>query len=112
MTHKIDKRNFELWLEFEHWQKEGNDPEDDIFNMEIRCFSGRTYSLNVWTYKALERITLHLQESGECLNGAYLLPPDLFVKRLDRHLIEKVVDELISLRELKKEWEVPSAAAE
>ena len=34
--------SFNLWLEFEHWlQQEGDDPEDEIFNMQIVMRGGK-----------------------------------------------------------------------
>lgn len=99
---------FDLWLEFEHWvPEERDDAEDDFFNMQIVMHSGEKYALNVWTYKVLSRIVDDCQKSGECLEGSYLLPPDLFVQRLDRDLLEQIVADLIANGELKKEWEVP-----
>ncbi len=33
---------FDLWLEFEHWlPQEGDDPENDIFNMQIVLRGGK-----------------------------------------------------------------------
>ena len=40
------------------------------------------------------------------LQGAYLLPPDLFVHRLDRELLEKMVADLIASDGLEERWEV------
>jgi hypothetical protein len=99
---------FDLWLEFEHWvRQEGDDPVDDIFNMQIVIHGGKKYTLNVWTYKAIRRAVKDCRESGECLEGAYLLPPDLFVYRTDRRLLERIVADLIAQGGLRKEWEVP-----
>lgn len=101
-------KGFDLWLEFEHWLPEdGDDAEDDFFNMQIVLHSGKKYALSVWTYKVLRRMVDNCQKSGECLDGSYLLPPDLFVQRLDRGLLEQIVAHLIADGGLKKEWEVP-----
>jgi hypothetical protein len=103
--------SFDLWLEFEHWlPQEGDDPEDDIFNMQITLPGGKKYALNVWTYKAIWRALKECRETGDCLQGSYLLPPDLFVYRLDRELLEKIVADLIAHGGLKKEWEVADQA--
>jgi hypothetical protein len=103
--------SFEVWLEFEHWvPQEGDDPENDFFNMQIILQSGKTYALNVWTYNAIWRILNECRETGECLQGSYLLPPDLFVHRLDRKLLERIVADLIAHGGLRKEWEVPDQA--
>ena len=34
-------------------------------------------------------------ESGENLNGLYQTPPDLFVKKLTRDCIEKIISDLL-----------------
>lgn len=76
---------FELWLEFEHWEPTGDeDPEDDFFNMAIHLSNGLKYALNVWAFKFLVRIQREQEASGENLSGKYVLPPDLFVQKLDR----------------------------
>jgi hypothetical protein len=61
-----------------------------------RPVDGRTFALNVWTYKFLSRAIEEARESGEHLSGAYLPPPDLFVERLDRSLLEAVVSDMIA----------------
>jgi hypothetical protein len=107
----MSEESFDLWLEFDHWEpKEGDDPEDDFFNMQITLQCGKKYTLNVWTYKFIGRAVRECGETGECLRGSYLLPPDLFVQRLDRKLLERVVADLIADGGLKKEWEVPDQA--
>jgi hypothetical protein len=99
---------FDLWLELEHWvPQRGDDPEDDIFNMQIVIHGGKKYALNVWTYKAIWRVVKDCRKSGEYLDGSYLLPPDLFVHRMDRRLLERIVADLIAQGGLRKEWEVP-----
>lgn len=103
----MSDESFELWLEFEHWEaQESDDPEDEIFNMHVTLSSGKKYALNVWTYKSLWRMVKDCQETGECMRGAYLLPPDLFVQRLDRDLIEKIICDLITNDGLKEEWSI------
>ena len=99
--------SFNLWLEFEHWlQQEGDDPEDEIFNMQIVMRGGKKYALNVWTFKAIGRAAKDCQKSGECLAASYLLPPDLFVEQADRTLLERVVADLIAHGGLKEEWAI------
>ena len=95
---------FDLWLEFELWlPEEGGDPEDDIFNMQIFMRGGKTYALTVWTYKAIWRAVKECRESGECIEGSYLLPPDLFVHRLDRTLLEQIVADLVVAHEAERD---------
>jgi hypothetical protein len=74
--------------------------------MQVTLSNGIKYALNVWAYKSLWRIVKDCQETGECMHGIYLAPPDLFVQRLDRTLIEKMIADLISKGELKEEWRV------
>lgn len=93
---------FELWLEweainssdvFEPW--DNDDPEDDFFIVQVRLPDGRYYALNVWTYRSLERAHQENVKYGDNLGGAYLLPPDLFVARRDRSLLEAVVRDIL-----------------
>jgi hypothetical protein len=88
---------FRLWLEFEEWVAgDHGDPEEDFFNMTVILADGRAFAMNVWTYKFLSRAIQDARESGEHLDGAYLPPPDLFVERLDRSLLEAVVSDMIA----------------
>lgn len=101
----------DLWLEFEIWEPtEDEDPEDDFFNMSISMRDGTRYALNVWTYKFFARDQQHRQISGEHLHGKYTLPPDLFVQKLDRQLMEEIVADLILTNGLRKEWIVSDEA--
>ena len=101
----MNEPNFELWLEFEHWaQTSEDDPEDEFFNMQISFADGRVYSLNVWTFKFLERARQQDVVTGENLSGEYLYTPDLFIEKLDRKLITEVVKDMIGSHGLKDEW--------
>ena len=101
----MEEPTFELWLEFEQWiPQEGDDPEDDFFIMHVKMPGDVTYALNVWTFKVLERVRLDEQQQGSCLGGSYLFPPDLFVERLDRPLMERVVADIIKKGYMKDEW--------
>jgi hypothetical protein len=101
----MSDRGFTLWLEFEQWERhDDDDPEKDFFNMHIRLPSGDVYALNVWTFNYLSQAVAECRESGEHLDGQYLPPPDLFVARLDRHLIEQVVFDLIANDGLREDW--------
>ncbi len=108
---------FTLWLEFELWrpmpeigpQANAFDPEDEFCNISITLATGERYALNVWTYNYLARARQDDRATGDNLSGKYLLPPDLFVERLDRQLLEEVVADLIRSGGLRAEWraEVP-----
>ncbi len=101
----MNKDSFDLWLEFDHWlPQEGDDPEDDFFNMMITLAGGKKYALNVWTIKFLARAVQGCRDNGKCLDGNYVFPPDLFVSRLDRALMERVVADMIAEGSLKEEW--------
>jgi hypothetical protein len=102
----MSRLGFTLWLEFEIWQDGVEDPEHDFFNMKVTLDDGREYALNVWTYKVLTSVITDSEASGEGLGGKYLLPPDLFVERLDRGLLEAVVVDLITTGAMKEEWRV------
>ncbi len=99
---------FSLWLEFEVCQPSPTkDPEDECCNMQITLDDRRVYALNVWTYKFLLRAIADERASGEGLGGKYLLPPDMFVERLDRGLLEAAVSDLIATGAIREEWRVP-----
>lgn len=100
---------FELWLGFEHWEQQPeDDPTDDFFNMHVKLPDGRRYALNVWTFKVLNKLRYPWQYiEGEGEPAEYLLPPDLFVERLDRRLIEQVVARMLAKGEMKPEWLCP-----
>jgi hypothetical protein len=101
--------SFELWLEFEQWESNpDDDPTDDFFNMQVRLADGTRYALDVWTFKFLHRARYpwpYEQAAGE--PAEYLLPPDLFVERLDRTLLERVVARMLAEGEMKAEWLCP-----
>jgi hypothetical protein len=99
---------FTLWLEFEWWGSQpDDDPEINFFNMQIDFSDGRRYALNVWTYKYLAVARQDDLSAGDHLNGAYQLPPDLFVTRLDRSQVAAVVTDLIQEDLLREEWRIP-----
>jgi hypothetical protein len=100
---------FELWLEFEHTQpRPGEDPADDFANVEVRLPDGRRYALNVWTFGFLQRARYPWPyEAGVGEPAEYLLPPDLFVERLDRPTLERAVGRLLADGELRAEWLCP-----
>ncbi len=101
----MSRTEFELWLEFELWQSVPEfDPADDFFNMTVKLTDGSEFALNVWTYKFLSRAITDCKESGEGLGGKYLFPPDLFVERLDRGLMEEIVSDLIARGQMKQHW--------
>lgn len=97
--------DFKLWLEFEHWEPQRRkNPYQGFFQARLTLSDGRVYALNVWTFGFLAATRQEDKDSGGCLQGAYLLPPDLFVERLDRGLMERVVADLIKNNALKEEW--------
>lgn len=100
---------FELWLEFEHTQSQpGDDPTDDFANVEVRLRDGRCYALNVWTFTFFQRARFpwpHEENVGE--PAEYLLPPDLFVARLDRPTLERVIGDMLLEGEMRPEWLSP-----
>ncbi len=64
---------------------------------------GRRYGLNVWTYRMLERAHQADLTTGDHLGGAYLFPPDLFVARRDRSLLEAVVRDILASGQIPAE---------
>jgi len=98
--------NFELWLEFELWRAAGgtDDPKNDFFNMQVTLDDGRKYALNVWTIGSFARLVAEAKAEPDYLNGAYMLPPDLFVDRMDRALLESVVADMLETDQIRDEW--------
>lgn len=98
--------DFELWLEFEHVAPApGDDPTDDFANVQVRLPDGRRYALNVWTFRFLRRARLPWPYEGAGGPPAeYVLPPDLFVERLDRPTLERVVRRMLAEGEMDERW--------
>lgn len=76
--------------------------EDDFANISVDTLDGRSYGINIWTYKFLERAVRHDRESDQNLNGLYLIPPDLFVRELSRDCIEKTISDLLESGNLEQ----------
>ncbi|RYE75994.1 MAG: hypothetical protein EOO74_09155 [Myxococcales bacterium] len=94
--------DFSLWLEFELWE----DPPDaaDFANVKIILSDGRVYAANVWTHDFFAQAVAEDARTGQNLGGLYLIPPDLFVRRLTRDDITRTVEQL--LRE--HQWDLPT----
>ncbi|APR75529.1 Hypothetical protein A7982_00875 [Minicystis rosea] len=104
---------FDLWLELEHGQPHAEEHTSEGFaNVQVRLPDGRRYALNVWTFAFLPHARFpwpYDDTSG--LPAEYVLPPDLFVERLDRPTLERVVRQLLANREMKSEWLCPPEEA-
>lgn len=102
----MDVPAFQLWLEFEHWvAKPDDDMRDDFFNMIVEVEDGRRYVLNVWTFQYFQRVQREAAEVPDStVESKYLLPPDLFVERMDRALIESVVGRMFAEGEMDDAW--------
>lgn len=105
-----DAPPFELWLEFEHARASpGDDPADDFANVQVRLTDGRRYALNVWTFRFLHRARFpwpYGDTSGQ--PAEYVVAPDLFVERLDRPTLERVVAQLLANGEMDERWLCPA----
>lgn len=96
--------SFDLWLEFEHTTPNG-DPTDDFANIAVTLPDGRRYAMNVWTFRFLHRARFpwpYEETSG--IPAEYVLPPDLFVERLDRPTLERVIGQMVANDELDERW--------
>jgi hypothetical protein len=100
---------FDLWLEVETGEpldQPANRPNENFGNIEVKLHDGRRYALNVWTFDFLPFARYpwpyEIDESQE--PAKYLLPPDLFVEKLDRPTIENIVTQLLKNNEMKEEW--------
>lgn len=100
---------FSLWLEFEHTERPGDDPTDDFANVQVRLSDGRRYALNVWTFKFFRRARAPWPygNAEEPPEDEYLVAPDLFVERLERSTLDRVVSALLTRGEMKPEWLCP-----
>ena len=103
---------FELWLEFEHTSPlpgSAYDPTDDFANVAVQLPDGRRYALNVWTFKFLHRTRFPwpYETTGEPAEYVVRMP-DLFVERLDRPTMQRVVEQLLASGEMRDEWLCPA----
>ena len=100
--------SFDLWLEFEIGSpnEPANRPTENFCNIQVTLDDNRTYALNVWTFDflPLARYPWPYEIDTSAYLSEYLLPPDLFVERLDRPTIEAVIRELLANNEMKSEW--------
>ena len=98
---------FDLWLEWELYIDD-YDPLDDFANVTVTLPDGRCYAMNVWTYDYMRRAPYEsLDNVTLTVPVDYLLPPDLFVHRLDRPTMERVVGQLLANGEMHDEWLCP-----
>lgn len=99
--------DFTLWLEFETDDpaQPANRPTENFANIVITLAGGQKYCLNVWTFDflPLARYPWPYEKTADA-PAKYVVPPDLFVERLDRATIEAVVAELLAEGELREEW--------
>ena len=101
--------DFELWLEFEIGDpvdQPANSSTENFANIMITLSDGRRYSLNVWTFDFLQlvRYPWPYEKDANAVPAKYVIPPDLFVERLDRITIQAVVSDMLEAGELRPEW--------
>ena len=101
LSEKIVKNTdkpFKLWLEFEN-----TSPWDDIdntfANIAVDTLDGRSYGINVWTFKFLETARQEHIKQGD--SGLYVVPPDLFVAQMTRDCMESTIKELLNQGDLE-----------
>lgn len=83
----------DIWLEFEHiadpdWN---TNAQKEFCNVVAKISDGREYAFNVWSYGFFELAIVQAKAEEFELSGIYLLPPDLFVERVDRPTIERAL---------------------
>ncbi len=83
-----------------------NSPERNFANINITLEDGRCYALNVWTFDflPLARTSWPYDDDYDGPLEEYLLPPDLFVARLDRPTIERVVATMLAKGQMQEQW--------
>ena len=85
-----------------------DDPTDNFANIQVKLPDGRRYALNVWTFRFLHRARFPWPyEVTDDRPTEYVVAPDLFVERLDRPTMERVVRELLAEEDMKAEWLCP-----
>lgn len=108
-------QDFTLWLEFEHvdyssrWELETEafvtgldwDRKNEFCNVIVDLPDGRHYGINVWTYDFLATAVAQSIKDNQNLQGAYHIPPDLFVKELTRECIETTISDLLAIGNLE-----------
>jgi hypothetical protein len=103
--------DFELWLETEIGEpnQAANRPTENYCNINVLLPDGRRYVLNVWTFDFLPfaRYDWPYEMAEGQEPAKYVLPPDLFVERLDRSTIEAVIRELLVNNEMNPAWLSP-----
>ncbi len=93
----LGSTSFKLWLEFEEttpW----DDVTNDFANVIVDTLDGRSYAINIWTFKFHQTALKHEANEG---NEQYLIPPDLFVNELTRPRIEQVISNLLDVGPLE-----------
>ncbi|MEZ5022748.1 MAG: hypothetical protein R2728_05695 [Chitinophagales bacterium] len=98
---EIGEMPFRLWLEIEETSP-WDDLENDCAIIKLDTLDGRSYGINVWTFKFLESAVKLNEVNGENLCGLYQTPPDLFVKELTRICIEKTIVDLLKKGNLEE----------
>lgn len=102
MNQELANLKFNLWLEFEEIDPNNWNIENEFCNIQINLKDGRSYGLNVWTYKYLETAVNEDKKTGQNLNGIYQKPPDLFVQILTRECIQQTIDDLLKIGDLEE----------
>jgi hypothetical protein len=103
--------DFDLWLEFEIGEPNriDNRQAENFCNINVTLPDGRRYALNIWTFDFLPfaryDLPYEIREGQE--PAKYVLPPDLFVERLDRMTIETVITELLATDSMNPDWLCP-----
>ena len=101
-------QRFELWLETEigDLDQPANRPTENFCNVQITLEDGRRYALNLWTFDFLPfaRHPWPYEIQDKVEPKPYLLPPDLFVERLDRETLELIFSEMLENGEFIDGW--------
>lgn len=101
--------DFKLWLEFEIGDpadQPANRATENFANIMITLADGRRYCLNVWTFDflPLARYSWPYEKNADEAPAKYVIPPDLFVERLDRSTIQAAVSDMLAAGDLREEW--------
>ena len=76
----------------------GTKHSNDNSDVEVVFENGDRYIGSAFTYSNIEWLRNKNKKTGECLSGAYFWASNMFIiERIDRKLIEEVVDDLIRI---------------
>jgi hypothetical protein len=107
-------KEFEVWIDAEHWGPGEWQPGDDVTDAIVTLGDGSRWIATFCAFAHVATLRRNCAENGECLGGKYLWASDLIlIDDTSRPSIEAAVQDLIDAGELRsafRECEVDSDA--